>query len=71
MSNDDNVELKFVCKTDGEIPQDLVSLLCNKCGKGLKLIGGRWMCKECFKSSAKLECRLCHKRDVKMTVIKK
>ncbi len=59
--------VKFVCPNDGEISQDDVVFLCNKCERAdLMYTGGVYMCPACLKPGENFQCMLCDSKEVKM-----
>ncbi len=65
----DHQQISFVCPINGNIDQDKVNFLCNRCGaeKTLK-VGNSYICPECLEPDAKLECRLCGSKKVVMDI---
>lgn len=65
----ENSEIKFLCPNDGQIDQEKVSFLCNRCESRKTIrVGNTYMCPECLEPDASLECRICGSKKVSIEI---
>jgi predicted RNA-binding Zn-ribbon protein involved in translation (DUF1610 family) len=67
MEEEKTTSIKFKCPSCGEISQDEVIFLCNKCSQADMLVkGGVYMCPSCLTPGENFECIKCGSKEVKM-----
>jgi len=69
MEEQKTAPIKFKCPTCGEIIQDDVIFLCNKCSQADMLVkDGVYMCPSCLTPGENFECIKCGSKEVKMKI---
>jgi len=68
MDEDSNKSnFKFLCPNCGEVSQDDVAFLCNKCDSSeVKEVDGVFMCPQCFIETRPFQCKICESKEVKL-----
>lgn len=69
--NESSPGAKFTCPNDGEVSQNDVIFLCNKCKQeDMVHKNGIYICPSCFTPGENFECMLCGSKEVKMKLLK-